>query len=353
MLGTVKIGKKEIGKGHRVFIVAEMSANHGGSLEGALRILREAKACGADAVKLQTYTADSLTLNSGKPDFKINDDSPWSQHQTLYDLFQKAAMPMHWHEPLFREAKNLELEIFSSPFDPKAVDLLEDLGSVAYKIASPEVTDVILLERVGRTGKPVIVSTGVAELTDIDFAVNTLRNAGCKDIILLKCSASYPAPPESIHLRTIPHMAEIFQCVTGLSDHTLGIGVPVAAVALGASMIEKHFVVDRENAIDGFFSLTPAEFKQMVDEVRKVELALGRVNYSLDDDVKKDFRGRRSLYVSSTIQPGDPISHENVRAVRPAFGMPARYLKKVIGKKALRSMDLGDRLTFGDLDWSE
>jgi len=351
-MNEIQIGKKKIGHGHPAFIIAEMSGNHNQSFEKAAEIVRAAKECGADAIKLQTYTADTLTLNSDKPDFLIRSESPWKKHSTLHQLFNKAHMPWEWHAPLFSLAQEIGLEIFSSPFDSTAVDFLQNLQAVAFKIASPEITDVGLLEKVARTGKPVIVSTGVAELADIELAVQTLKENGCSQIILLKCTASYPAPPELMNLRTIPDMATRFNCLSGLSDHSLGVGIPIAAVALGASVIEKHFLLDKsEESVDSFFSLDRGEFALMLQEIRKAEAALGKVEYNLDEEVKKDFRGRRSLYVSSNIKKGDLFSLDNVKSVRPAFGLHPKHLKELLGKRAIRDLELGDRLRLEDIDW--
>lgn len=348
---TFKIGNTPVGGRNPVFIIAEMSGNHGGSLEGALDVIRSAKEMNASAVKLQTYTADSITLNSDNPDFQIPSTNPWSNHNTLYELYSKAYTPWEWHAPLFQEARKLGIEIFSSPFDESAVELLESLNAPAYKIASPEITHIPLIERVASTGKPIIISTGAAELADIELAVATVRACGNEKIVLLKCTASYPAPPESIDLRTIPHMAESFRCLAGLSDHTLGIGVPVASVAMGAAMIEKHYIVSKDTlSVDGFFSLDEAEFIQMIEEVRKVEKALGKVSYELDAEGKKNLWGRRSLYVSKEIDKGAAISADNIKCVRPAHGLHPKHWKAILGKKVKRDLSMGDRLRLEDIE---
>ncbi len=346
-----KIGRNDIGDNSPVFIIAEMSGNHGGSLEEAVKIVRAAKEAGADAVKLQTYTADTITLNSDKADFKLPSNNPWSNHSNLYQLFQKAFTPWEWHPILFEEAKQCGVEIFSSPFDLSAVDFLEKLKAPAYKIASPEITDVGLIEKVARTKKPVILSTGAAELNDIELAVKTIQEAGCDSFAFLKCVASYPSPPEAMNLKTIPHLAEMFNCVSGLSDHSLGIGIPVAAVALGAKLIEKHFVLNKKDTVDGFFSLDKESFTQMVIEIRKVEKAIGKVSYQIDEEGKKNFWGRRSLYFSDTIKKDDVISENNIRSVRPSFGLHPKFKKEILGKKALENHELGDRIHAKDIDW--
>jgi len=349
---TIQIGKTLIGPGHPTYIVAEMSGNHGGQLEEAKAVIRAAKETGADAIKIQTYTPDTITLNSDKPDFCIPSSNPWSKHSTLYQLYQKAFTPFEWHAELFAEAKMVGIEIFSAPFDHSAVDLLEELGAQAYKIASPEITDIPLLERVAATKKPVILSTGVAELEDLELAVSTLRQAGCTQLAILRCSSIYPSPPEVIHLRTIPDMIERFDCPAGLSDHTLGIGVPIAAVALGARIIEKHFLRSKDTgSVDAFFSLDVPEFKQMVREIRIAEKSLGEVCYTLTEEGKKNAWGRRSLYISKDIHTGEVLTAEHVRSVRPAFGLHPKHYKEVIGKKATRDLTYGDRLSKADVDW--
>ena len=351
MAAQIRIGNSLIGDGHPTFIIAEMSGNHGGSIEGALEVIRAAHKTGANAVKLQPYTPDTITLNSDKPDFQIPSTNPWSKHSSLYELYKKAYTPWEWHEALFAEAKKLGIEIFSSPFDETAVDLLESLGAPAYKIASPEITHIPLIERVAKTGKPIILSTGASELVDIELAVKTIRAQGNDQIILLKCTASYPAPPESIHLKTINHMKELFACQAGLSDHTLGIGIPVASVAMGATVIEKHFILSKEvESVDAFFSLDIAEFTQLVTEVRKVERAIGKVNYSMDSESAKNFWGRRSIYVSKDIKQGDLISEKNVQVVRPAFGLHPRHWKEILGKYARKDLAFGERLSMSDLE---
>jgi pseudaminic acid synthase len=351
VMKNIKIGRKEIGQGLPSYIIAEMSGNHCGNFELAVEIIKAAKKCGADAVKLQTYTPDTITLNSEKEDFKIPSSNPWSSFNTLYKVYEKGFTPWEWHADLFKIAKEVGIDIFSSPFDETAVDLLESLGAPAYKIASPEITHIPLLEKVAKTGKPVIVSTGVAQLVDIDLAVKTLKKHGCSDIILLKCTSSYPAPPESIHLKTIPNLSETFDCLAGLSDHTLGLGVPIGAVALGATVIEKHFILEKTpDSVDGFFSLDQQEFTSMVDEIRKLEKALGKVNYELDQEGMKNYWGRRSLYISASIKKGEVLTEKNMKCVRPSFGLHPKHYFEVLGKKVNRDLELGDRLSFDVID---
>ncbi|MGE4169907.1 MAG: pseudaminic acid synthase [Candidatus Margulisiibacteriota bacterium] len=346
----VTIQGREIGPGKPTYIIAEMSGNHKGDLQKALAIVGQAKAAGADAIKLQTYRADTITLDSQKPDFLIPENDPWHYKGNLFALYEEAFTPWEWHAALFEEAKRVGIAIFSSPFDLTAVDFLETLGCPAYKIASPEITDIPLLRRVAQTRKPVIMSTGLAELPDIALAVETLKQNGCTEYILLKCTASYPAPPERMNLLTIPDMIRRFGCLAGLSDHTLGIGVPVASVALGATVIEKHFMSDKDDqTVDSFFSLDPVTFKQMVDEVRKVELALGGVVYDVFGDPGTKFKARRSLYISTPIKAGEPLTASHVKSVRPSWGLHPKHYDAVLGRVVNRDLDKGDRLNLEDL----
>lgn len=344
---AIKIGNKTIDASAPCFIVAEMSANHGGNFDKALSLIKAAAESGADAVKLQTYRADTITLDSLKEDFRLSQDNPWKDFQNFFALYQKAFTPWEWHADLIKEGKKLGVEVFSSPFDESAVDFLENLEVPAYKIASPEITDIALLQKVAATGKPVIVSTGLATAEDIDLAVTILRKHGCTEIVLLKCTTAYPAPPSEINLRTIPHMAEKFNCFVGISDHTLGIGIPVAAVSLGAKLIEKHFVLDKTgDSVDGFFSLEPREFKMMVEEIRKVEEALGTVNYDLTPTAQKNLVARRSLYVAKAVKKGEKFTLENVKSVRPSFGLHPKNLDSILGRKAKVNLGKGDRLSW-------
>lgn len=343
----VRIGNHIIGKDHPTFIVAEMSGNHGGSLERALEIVRSAKRAGADAVKLQTYTADTITLNCDHDDFLIPSSSPWADHSTLWALYDKAYTPWEWHEAIFREARALDMEVFSSPFDESAVELLERLDSSAYKIASPEITDVPLLESVARTGKPVIISTGVANLDDIELALATLRDAGAKEIIVLKCTSAYPTPPEEANLRTIPDIITRFGVNSGLSDHTMGTATAIVSIALGANLIEKHFTLDDGNkTVDSFFSLGEEDFARMVQEIRWAENSLGSVSYDIPPSALSNMRGRRSLYVATAIKAGESLTKSNIKSVRPSFGLHPKYFKEIIGRRALCDLKIGDRLSF-------
>lgn len=348
---NINIGKRTLGQGFPTFIVAEMSANHGGTLERALAIARSAKRAGADAIKLQTYTADTITLKCDRDDFRIPGTSPWGYYSTLWDLYNEAYTPWEWHEEIFREARSLDLEVFSSPFDESSVDLLEGLNVSAYKIASPEITHIPLLERVARTGKPVIISTGIAELADIELALATLRGAGAKEIIVLKCTTAYPAPPEEANLRTIPDMESRFGVLSGLSDHTMGTVTAVASVALGASLIEKHFTLDDgKETVDSFFSLGEKEFANLVQDVRWTEKVLGHASYEITPSAKSSLRGRRSLYVAAPIKAGEVISAENIKCVRPSFGLHPRHYREVLGRQASGDLQAGDRLSWEALE---
>ena len=346
----VKIGDKILGEGTPTFIVAEMSGNHGGSLERALEIVRAAKRTGADAIKLQTYTADTITLKCSKEDFKLLSDSPWASHSTLWDLYNKAHTPWDWHEAIFQEARKIGIEIFSSPFDATAVDLLESLNVSVYKIASPEITNIPLIEKVAKTGKPVIISTGIGDLSDIELALSTLKNAGAAEIIVLKCTTAYPAPAEESNLITISDMITRFNVLSGLSDHTIGTAAAIAAVALGGSLIEKHFTLDGdEETVDSFFSSAEAEFTQMVKDIRFLDKALGKISYDITTSSIPSLRGRSSLYIAASIKSGEIFTAENIKAVRPSFGLHPKYFKEILGRKAKKDLELGDRLSWEDI----
>ena len=344
---TIRLGGRLIGPGHPVFVVAEMSGNHGGSLEKAIATVHAVKRAGADALKLQTYTADTITINSDKKDFLLPEGSAWSSYKTLWNLYNTGYTPWEWHEPVFKAARDLGLEVFSSPFDESAVDLLESLNAEIYKIASPEITNIPLLERVAKTGKPVIISTGIANLEDVELALSTLRNAGSKEIVVLKCTTAYPAPAEESNLRTITDMVERFGVISGLSDHSTGIAAPIAAVALGASVIEKHFILDNiDETVDSFFSSGEKEFAEMVKSIRFVEKALGNVTYDITETASANLMGRSSLYVVQPIKAGGKFNKQNIRSVRPSFGLHPKHYKEILGRTATRDLEVGDRL-----DW--
>lgn len=326
----------------KTFIVAELSANHGHKLEVALESVRAAKEAGADAVKIQTYTADTITLNCDADDFKVK-GTLWDG-RTLYDLYQEAYTPREWHQAIFDEAKKWGLICFSTPFDKTAVDFLEDLGNPIVKIASFEITDIPLIEYSAKKGKPMVISTGIAMPEDIELAVKTCKDAGNDDITLLKCTSSYPAPIEDANLKTMVDMKEHYGVKVGLSDHTMGYDVAVAAVALGATLVEKHFILDRSiGGPDAAFSMEIGEFASMVKSIRNVEKAIGEVVYPQDPTKIKGREFSRSLYVAKNIKAGEKITEENVRSVRPGFGLHPKYLSEVLGKTAARNLEKGER----------
>ncbi len=338
----MKIGNYEIGEGHPPFIIAEMSGNHNQSIDRAMQIIDAAAEAGAHAIKLQTYTADTITIPHDKDLFFIRDDNSLWKGRTLYDLYTEAYTPWEWHKPLFDHAIKKGIVPFSSPFDETAVDFLEALDVPAYKIASFENNHLPLLRKVARTGKPVIVSTGLSTADVIHAAVNTLRENGCEDIILLKCTSSYPATPEHSNLLTIPDMKALFKCEVGLSDHTMGIGVPLAAIALGASVIEKHFTLSRaEGGVDAAFSLEPAELKALVVESERAFLSLGKVSYEIQEAEKKSLQFKRSVYVVKDIKQGEPFTTENIRIIRPGGGLEPKYFEDILGKKASSDLATG------------
>lgn len=324
------------------FIIAEMSGNHNQSLERALAIVDAAADAGVDAVKIQTYTADTMTIDIDTGEFFISDkDSLW-KGETLYHLYEKAHTPWEWHKAIFERCKERGIMGFSTPFDDTSVDFLEDLGVPCYKIASFENVDLPLIRKVARTGKPIIASTGMTTVAELSDLVQTVRENGCTDLTLLKCTSSYPASPEGTNLRTIPHMRELFGCAVGLSDHTLGIGAAVASVALGAAVIEKHFTLSRaEGGVDAAFSLEPAEMAQLVRECRTAALALGTVSYERAEQEQKSLQFRRSLYVVEDMKAGDVFTEKNLRRIRPGMGLSPKYYDIILGKKANCSITRG------------
>ena len=315
------------------FIIAEMSGNHNQSLERALAIVDAAADAGVDAVKIQTYTADTMTIDIDTGEFFISDkDSLW-KGETLYHLYEKAHTPWEWHTAIFERCKERGIMGFSTPFDDTSVDFLEDIGVPCYKIASFENVDLPLIRKVARTGKPIIASTGMTTVAELSDLVQTVRENGCTDLTLLKCTSSYPASPEGTNLRTIPHMRELFGCAVGLSDHTLGIGAAVASVALGAAVIEKHFTLSRaEGGVDAAFSLEPAEMAQLVRECRTAALALGAVSYERAEQEQKSLQFRRSLYVVEDMKAGDVFTEKNLRRIRPGMGIPPKYYDALLGR---------------------
>lgn len=332
------IGNKKIGKGYPVFIIAELSANHLQKFDNAVKLIKAAKEAGVDAVKLQTYTPDTITIDCDNEYFRIKQGTLWDG-KILYQLYKEAYTPWEWQPKLKEIAEREGLIFFSSVFDKSAVDFLEKIGVPAYKIASFEITDIPLIEYVASKGKPVIISTGIATLSDIEEAVNACKRMGNNQIALLKCTSAYPAPLEEINLRTIPNLAETFKTVVGLSDHTLGISVPIASVALGASIIEKHLTLDRKlGGPDAAFSLEPSEFKAMVKSIREVEKALGEVSYELTEKMRKSREFSRSLFVVKDIKAGEIFTEENVKSIRPGYGLHPKYLRYILGKKASKDI---------------
>lgn len=331
---------------NHTYIIAEISANHNGSLDAALGLVRHAKEAGADAVKIQTYTADTMTLDCDAEPFEIKGGTLWDG-KTLYQLYQEAYTPWEWHEAIFAEARRIGIDCFSTPFDETAVDFLEQFDPPCHKIASFELVHHPLLKKVAETGRPVILSTGMATLREIAAAVEVLRANGCKDLTLLKCTSSYPAPPEEANLARIRHMAESFDCKAGLSDHTLGIAVPVAAAALGASIIEKHFCRSRsEPGPDSAFSLEPDEFRAMVDAVRIAEMAVGKVTYERTEKEKSGLAFRRSLFFTRDLPKGHRIGEADMRVVRPGNGLAPEHLEAILGKTLGTSVSFGDPVSF-------
>lgn len=345
----LQIGNRRVGPGHPVYVVAEMSANHNQSYEQALEIVREAKKAGADAIKLQTYTPDTLTMDSDNEYFRIGKGTIW-EGKNLYQLYGEAFTPWEWHAGLKAEAERLDLDFFSTPFDNTAVDFLDKLGVGFFKVASFEVVDIPLLQKIASKGKPVIMSTGMATLAEIDEAVRTLCESGCPGLALLKCTSAYPALPEEMNLRTIPHLATAFACPVGLSDHTLGIAVPIAAVAVGACIVEKHLTLSRTvPGPDSAFSLEPDEFKTMVNAIRVAEKALGTVCYSVTEREATSRVFRRSLFAVRDIRTGELFSKKNVRSIRPGYGLHPRHMKTVLGRKAACQVIKGTPLQWNHL----
>ena len=335
----------KIGRLHQPFIIAEMSGNHNQSLDRALEIIAAAATSGAHALKIQTYTPDTMTLDLNEREFHVSDPASLWSGTSLYKLYGEAYTPWEWHKPIFDRARQLGLIPFSSPFDETAVDFLESLDVPCYKIASFENTDLPLIRRVAATGKPLIISTGMATVAELDETVRAAREAGCKDLILLKCTSTYPATPENTNILTIPHLREMFDCEVGLSDHTMGVGVAVASVALGATVIEKHFILNRaDGGVDSAFSMEPAEMAQLVVETKRAWQALGQVSYGPTEAEKKSLQFRRSLYVVRDIKAGDLLTDENVRAIRPGLGLAPKYLKHVLGRRVSKDVQRGTAL---------
>lgn len=340
----IKLGNIAVGKDHKPFIIAEMSGNHNQSLERALAIVDAAAEAGAHAIKLQTYTADTMTMKGA---YQINDKNSLWNGRELYELYEQAYTPWEWHKAIFDRAASKGMLAFSSPFDETSVDFLESLNVPFYKVASFENTDWPLLKKIAATGKPVIMSTGVSRLADIDESVGILRQNGCKELVLLKCTSTYPSTPENTNLVTIPHLQELFHCVVGLSDHTMGIGASVAAIALGARVIEKHFTLSRaEGGVDSAFSLEPAELKSLVVESERAFLALGNVQYGIQSAESKSTLFKRSIYIGKDIAAGETITMDHIRIIRPALGLSPKHIDLVIGRQAKKDISAGTPLSF-------
>lgn len=346
----IKIGDREINKNSPCFIVAELSANHNHDIEIAKKTIKAAKESGADAIKLQTYTPDTITIDCDSEYFQIKQGTVWDG-TTLYKLYEKAYTPWQWHKELKEYAHNIGLIFFSTPFDKTAVDFLEELNVPAYKVASFEITDIPLIQYMASKGKPMIISTGIATLEDIRLAVDTCKKVGNEDIILLKCTSSYPANIEDSNLLTIPDLSERFNVISGLSDHSVEKEVPITAVALGAKMIEKHFIINKDiGGPDAGFSMEPDDFREMVNSIRKVEKSMGVVDYELTDKKKRNRELSRSLFIVKDMKKGDAITEDNVKSIRPGFGMHPKYYNDILGKKVNKDIDRGTPLTEDIID---
>lgn len=347
----MRIGSFDVGDGHDPFVIAELSGNHGGSLDTAIEVVDRLAGTGVQALKLQTYTADTMTIDSGRDEFVIQNEGSLWYGRSLYELYDEAHTPWEWHEPIMERARAAGMVCFSSPFDDTAVAFLEDLGVPCYKIASSEIVDVPLIRTVAATGKPVIISTGMATLDEIEDAVDAARGAGCEDLALLRCTTSYPAQAEDAHLRTIPALRERFECEVGLSDHTLGIGVAVASVALGASVIEKHVTLDRSGGeVDSAFSMEPPEFAQLVTEANRARAALGQATFGPSESEAGAVTRRRSLYVVQDVAAGDQLDEHNVRSIRPGLGLPPKHYDEVLGRRVAEDCPRGTPLAWDLLE---
>ncbi len=342
------IKNQKIGIDEPPFIIAEMSGNHNQSLDRALQMVTEAANSGVDAIKLQTFTADTITLDVRYGDFLIDDEESLWNGKNLYDLYKLAHTPWEWHAPIMERAQELGLICFSTPFDESAVDFLETLDVPAYKIASFENIHLPLIKKVASTGKPILLSTGMASLTELGEAVDVINKAGCKDLVMLKCTSTYPAKPTSSNIMTIPNMKDVFNCQVGLSDHTLGIGVAIAAVAHGATVIEKHFTLNRKDGgVDSAFSLEPSEFRSLVEETKRAWQSLGNISYGTSDAETNSKIFRRSLYISEDVKKGDVLTEKNLRCVRPGMGMPPKYIDILLGKRVNQDLRKGTPMNWG------
>lgn len=347
MINDIKVETRVIGLSHMPFVIAELSGNHNQSLNRALALVDAAANAGVDAVKLQTYTADTMTIDLKEREFFIDDRKSLWYGKSLYELYKEAHIPWEWHQPIFERCKKLGLICFSTPFDNTAVDFLEDLDVPCYKIASFENTDTRLLCKVANTGKPVIISTGMAGLSDLELMVNTIREAGCNDFVLLKCTSSYPTSPKNANILTIPHMRKMFNCHVGLSDHTLGVGVAVASVALGATVIEKHLTLSRgDGGVDAAFSLEPYEMKILAEETKRAFQGLGKIIYNNVEDEERFKAFRRSLYFVKDMKKGEKITEDNMKAIRPGYGLPVKYYEFLLGNRVKKDIVRGTALAW-------
>ncbi len=347
---AIKIKNMIIGEGHPPFIIAEMSGNHNQSLERALEIVKAASMAGAHALKIQTYTPDTMTLNLSEREFYIEDPKSLWKGKSLYELYKEAMTPWEWHRPIKEACEKLGMIFFSTPFDETAVDFLESLNVDLYKIASFENTDHELLKKVAKTGKPIIMSTGMASLSELEESLTVLRQHGAKDIVLLKCTSAYPSDPREANLKTIAAMRDIFQVDVGLSDHTMGIGVAIASIGLGATVIEKHFTLDRkEGGVDSAFSMEPHEFKMLAEESQRAHASLGTINFEVSATEKHSLKFRRTLYITKDLAKGDVITKDHVRAIRPGLGLPVKHYHLVLGSVANCDIKKGTALTFDHL----
>jgi len=345
----MKINNTKIGDKHPTYIIAELSGNHNQDKTNALKLIKEAHKCGANAIKLQTYTADTITIDCSSKYFQVQ-DGLW-KGRTLYELYSKAYTPWEWTKELKDYANSLGMDLFSSPFDVSAVDFLEKLDMPAYKIASPEITDHILIKKIAQTGKPVIISSGMASKGELEEAINVLRENGTNEICMLKCTSAYPAEPEDANLITIPNMVSSFNVIGGLSDHTLGIEVPIASICLGARVIEKHFTLSRDNGgVDEAFSLTPIEFKQMVDSIRIVEKTLGKITYGGVNTEKTSKKFRRSLFVVKDVKKGEKFTEDNIKSIRPSNGLHTKHYEEILGKTARIDIEFGTPVSWNLID---
>ena len=348
----IRIGNRIISKDSPAFIIAEMSGNHNHDFDRAVEIMRAAKETGADAIKVQTYTADTITLDCDDPCFQVTQGTLWDG-TTLHKLYEEAYTPWDWQPKLKKIAEEMGLIFFSSPFDLSSIDFLEEMDVPCYKVASFEINDIPFIRKIAKTGKPIIISTGIAYMEDIELAVKTCKEEGNENVILLKCSSAYPTPYEDINLKVIPNMAEVFDCITGLSDHTMGSAVAGAGVALGAKVVEKHLTLSRaDGGVDSAFSMEPQEFKEMVDNIRMIEKATGKVTYELTAKQKASRDHSRSLFVAKDMKAGDVFTEENLRSVRPSCGLHTKYYEEILGKKITKDAKLGTPMSWELVDFS-